>query len=190
MQSRIYLEIIKCLMVLFLLVVVSIDSYAQKLNIISMKIDNSYTVKQYIEQEWSKEKEIDYFEFITDGPGIVFNVALINDSADTLTLLTKKAHSYLRYEFNGKIITMEYGIGIFSEDVIKGEIIHIRPQETLYFQLDFGLLPEYAFSVENYAKNIWQIIPTLQIEMELHRPKGMKITSEPLDWKSITISGE
>ena len=190
MQSRIYLEIIKCLMVLFLLVVVSIDSYAQKLNIISMNINSSNIVKQNIEQEWSKEKEIDYAEFITDSPGIVFNVALINDSADTLTLLTKKAYSYLRYDFNGNVITMKCGLGILSEGVIKGEIIHIHPQEVLYFQLIFGLLPEYEFSVDNYEKNIWQIIPTLQIEMELHRPKGMKITSEPLDWKSITISGE
>lgn len=191
MQFIIYLRIIKYLMVLSLSVAASNDSYAQKLNIMSMNINSSNIVKQNIEYCYgSGVTKANYVEFVTDGPGIVFNVALINNSTDTLTVLAKKTHSYLRYEFNGKIITMEYGIGIFSEDVIKGEIIHIRPQETLYFQLDFGLLPEYAFSVENYAKNIWQIIPTLQIEMELHRPKGMKITSEPLDWKSITISGE
>ena len=85
---------------------------------------------------------------------------------------------------------MESGLGILSENRIPGEVINIQPQQTLEFQLLFGLLPEYEFSVENYAKNIWQIIPTLQIELELHKPKGMTVVSEPLDWKSITISGE
>ncbi len=191
MQFIIYLRIIKYLMVLSLSVAASNDSYAQKLNIMSMNINSSNIVKQNIEYCYgSGVTKANYVEFVTDGPGIVFNVALINNSTDTLTVLAKKTHSYLRYEFNGKVITMESGLGILSENRIPGEVINIQPQQTLEFQLLFGLLPEYEFSVENYAKNIWQIIPTLQIELELHKPKGMTVVSEPLDWKSITISGE
>lgn len=191
MHLIIYLRIIKYLMGLSLSVAASNDSYAQKLNIMSIHVDSSITVKQNISYGYFMGMhDVDYAEFVTDGPGIVFNVALINNSTDTLTLLTKKTHAYLRYKFNGKVITMESGLGILSDDILPGEVINIQPQQTLEFQLLFGLLPEYAFSVENYAKNIWQIIPTLQIELELHKPKGMTVVSEPLDWKSITISGE
>lgn len=191
MHLIIYLRIIKYLMGLSLSVAASNDSYAPKFNIISMNIDSSNTVDQNISYGYFMGMhDVDYAEFVTDGPGIVFNVALINNSTDPLTVLAKKTHPYLRYEFNGKVITMESGLGILSDDILPGEVINIQPQQTLEFQLLFGLFPEYAFSVENYAKNIWQIIPTLQIELELHKPKGMTVVSEPLDWKSITISGE
>ena len=178
-------------MALSLLIVVSIDSYAQKFNIMSMNIDSTNTVDQNISYGYFMGMhDVDYFGIITTGPAIVLNVSLINNTTDTLTILTQKAHSYLRYEFNGKKYTKNNTLGIFSDDLLPGEVINISPQQTLEFQLLFGLLPEYAFSVENYAKNIWQIIPTLQIELELHRPKGMTVVSEPLNWKSITISGE
>lgn len=189
MHLIIYLKLY--LMLLFLSLATSIDSYAQKIDIMSMNVNSSITVAQNIKDRfWGSVMYDDvYFEFVTSSPAIVFNISLINDTTDILTIATKKAHSYLRYEFNGKKYTIN-SLGIFSENPFPGELINIRPQKTLEFQLLFGLFPEYAFSVENYAKNIWQIIPTLQIELELHRPKGMTVVSEPLNWKSITISGE
>lgn len=190
MHLIIYLRIIKYLMGLSLSVAAAHDSYAPKFDIMSMNIDSSNTVDQNISYGYFMGmQDVDYFTFVTNGPGIVLNVSLINDTTDTLTILTEHARSYLRYEFNGKKYTKN-SLEIFSNDILPGEVINIQPQQTLEFQLLFGLLPEYAFSVENYAKNIWQIIPTLQIELELHRPKGMTVVSEPLDWKSITISGE
>lgn len=189
MQSIIYLKLY--LMLLFLSLATSIDSYAQKIDIMSIHVDSSIKVKQNILYgSFMGLQHAAYFTIVPNGPGMVFNVALINDSTNTLTLLTKKTHAYLKYDFNGRKITMESGLGIFSDDILPGEVINIQPQQTLEFQLLFGLLPEYGFSAENYARNIWQIIPTLQIELELHKPKGMTVVSEPLNWKSITISGE
>lgn len=158
----------------------------------SVNVDSSITVAQNIKDRFWDSVIYDdvYFEFVSSSPAIVFNISLINDTTDILTIATKKAHSYLRYEFNGTKYTKSNTIGIFSNDILPGEMINIRPQKTLEFQLFFGLTPKDAFSVENYAKNIWQIIPTLQIELELHKPKGMTVVSEPLNWKSITISGE
>ncbi|MBP3454953.1 MAG: hypothetical protein J6K38_01680 [Alistipes sp.] len=68
--------------------------------------------------------------------------------------------------------------------------IEIRPSETYSFAMTFNLFDNEICNSENYMFYIWQIIPTLRVEMKLRRPRGMTIISEPIAWESISISGE
>lgn len=101
------------------------------------------------------------------------------------------------YTHNGAILTGSYPLAF----------VNIQPSETYSFAMTFNLFHseiDYLFdstiynsvndeicNSENYMFNIWQIIPTLRVEMKLRKPIiGMTIISEPIAWESISISGE
>lgn len=83
------------------------------------------------------------------------------------------------YTHNGAILAGQYP-----------SFIEIRPSETYSFAMTFDLFDNEICNSENYMFYIWQIIPTLRVEMKLRKPRGMTIISEPIAWESISISGE
>lgn len=82
------------------------------------------------------------------------------------------------YAHNGAILAGSYPL-----------MVNIQPSETYSFAMTFNLFDNEICNSENYMHNIWQIIPTLRVEMKLY-PKVMPIVSEPIAWESISISGE
>lgn len=84
------------------------------------------------------------------------------------------------YTHNGAILTGSYPLAF----------VNIQPSETYSFAMTFDLFDNEICNSENYMFYIWQIIPTLRVEMKLRKPRGMTIISEPIAWESISISGE
>lgn len=68
--------------------------------------------------------------------------------------------------------------------------INIPPSEIYSLAMTFNLFESKVCNSENYMFNIWQIIPTLRVEMKLNKPEGLTIVSEPITWKSIMVGGE
>lgn len=122
-------------------------------------------------------------------PRIRCELKITNYDKETIEIETRVIMpSKLTYMYNNKHEVINNGM-LFSPNPLP-ITIKIPHNESYTFDLSFPFHSDKEFDIENYNKNIWQILSTLQVEVQLDIPHGYQIVSKPIDWKQIIIKGK
>lgn len=153
-----------------------------------IKLDiTSIDINYNIQDKHSCEDEISNILF--SSPRIRCGLKITNYNTDTLAIATRVIMpATLTYTFANKQERINNGM-LFSDDRLP-ITIEIPKDQSYSFDLAFTFPSSKDFDIENYNKNIWYILSSLQIEMQLNFPNKLKVVSEPINWKHITIRGE
>lgn len=152
-----------------------------KLDITSIDIDYNIYDKHSCADETAN--------ILFSSPRIRCELKITNYNKDTIKIATRVIMpSKLTYKYNNKLEVINDGM-LFSPDSLP-ITIKIPHNESYTFDLGFSFHSDKEFDVENYNKNIWQILSTLQVEVQLDIPHGLRVESEPINWKHIIIRGE